>query len=223
VTLSESRTARRLAHAERLRRGAADLAASGERLHHVSVERLATASGMSRATFYIYFDDKAELVRVWATTLADDLLGVLERFATSHAADAASHAAWQQLLADLHAVLVAHATTVAAVREIEPRDTQLRRLVATAEARVREHLRVLLLAWQATGDVDDRLRPEAASGWLSALILRTLERTAADGDERATERLLAVGAQALAAALSRSVVDDVRRPDDAGRRASGDQ
>jgi Bacterial regulatory proteins, tetR family len=34
-------------------------------LGSASIERLASAAGISRATFYNYFDDKAELLYAW--------------------------------------------------------------------------------------------------------------------------------------------------------------
>src|SRR5579862_1906750 len=39
----------------------------GHGFTELSVERLATEAGVSRSTFYVYFEDKADLLRAWLT------------------------------------------------------------------------------------------------------------------------------------------------------------
>jgi AcrR family transcriptional regulator len=49
------------------------LMADGTAFTELSVDRLATAAGISRATFYIYFEDKSDLLRRLARQVFDEL------------------------------------------------------------------------------------------------------------------------------------------------------
>ena len=46
----------------------------GASFTELSVDRLATEAGISRASFYIYFEDKGYLLRRLATQVFDDLI-----------------------------------------------------------------------------------------------------------------------------------------------------
>ena len=51
------------------------LMADGASFTELSVDRLATEAGISRASFYIYFEDKGDLLRRLAGQVFDDLAG----------------------------------------------------------------------------------------------------------------------------------------------------
>jgi AcrR family transcriptional regulator len=56
------------------------LMAEGASFTELSVDRLATEAGISRASFYIYFEDKGHLLRRLAGQVFDDLAGAAERW-----------------------------------------------------------------------------------------------------------------------------------------------
>lgn len=56
------------------------LMADGASFTELSVDRLATEAGISRASFYIYFEDKGDLLRRLAAQVFEDLAGAAERW-----------------------------------------------------------------------------------------------------------------------------------------------
>jgi TetR/AcrR family transcriptional regulator, ethionamide resistance regulator len=56
------------------------LMAEGASFTELSVDRLATEAGISRASFYIYFEDKGDLLRRLATRVFADLADAAERW-----------------------------------------------------------------------------------------------------------------------------------------------
>jgi AcrR family transcriptional regulator len=56
------------------------LMADGASFTELSVDRLATEAGISRASFYIYFEDKGHLLRRLAGQVFDDLAGAADRW-----------------------------------------------------------------------------------------------------------------------------------------------
>lgn len=64
----------RLATDEKLLVGMEKLLAQGESFSTVSIERLTESAGISRATFYLYFRDKGELVTHLVTKVRDEIV-----------------------------------------------------------------------------------------------------------------------------------------------------
>src|ERR1700756_759930 len=58
---------------ERLLAVVRDLLASGETYAEISVERLVAEAGLSRSTFYVYFEDKGDLLRAWFKQVVEEL------------------------------------------------------------------------------------------------------------------------------------------------------
>ena len=56
------------------------LMAAGATFTELSVDRLATEAGISRASFYIYFEDKGHLLRRLTTQVFDDLASSGEKW-----------------------------------------------------------------------------------------------------------------------------------------------
>src|SRR5689334_16271587 len=54
--------------------------ADGASFTELSVDRLATEAGISRASFYVYFEDKGDLLRRLAGQVFDDLTAAAERW-----------------------------------------------------------------------------------------------------------------------------------------------
>src|SRR4051812_14316317 len=49
------------------------LLADGESFTEISVERLVSEAGMSRSTFYVYFEDKGDLLRAWFEEVTSEI------------------------------------------------------------------------------------------------------------------------------------------------------
>src|SRR5437867_3536545 len=60
-----TRAARRAELRERLLEVVERLLAQGESFTEMSVEQLVSEAGLSRSTFYVYFEDKGDLLRAW--------------------------------------------------------------------------------------------------------------------------------------------------------------
>lgn len=56
------------------------LMADGASFTELSVDRLATEAGISRASFYVYFEDKGDLLRRLTGQVFDDLAAAAERW-----------------------------------------------------------------------------------------------------------------------------------------------
>src|SRR4051794_40080461 len=49
------------------------LIAEGDRFTEITVEKLVGEAGISRSTFYVYFEDKGDLLRGWFTTINEEI------------------------------------------------------------------------------------------------------------------------------------------------------
>src|SRR3954469_4925475 len=72
---SASRESRRDELRVRLLEVVERLLAEGEGFTEISVERLVAEAGMARSTFYVYFEDKGDLLRAWFAEITDELRG----------------------------------------------------------------------------------------------------------------------------------------------------
>jgi AcrR family transcriptional regulator len=80
----------------------------GASFTELSVDRLATEAGMSRASFYVYFEDKGDLVRRLAGQVFGDLADAAERWWS---------VAWRRDPDDVHAAIAA---IIASYRRHQP-------------------------------------------------------------------------------------------------------
>lgn len=160
-----SRAERRSQIRARLLAAVEELLAEGESYTEISVERLVQAAGMSRSTFYVYFEDKGDLLRAWFADITEDL------------ADAA--AGWWALDGDssrddLRAVLDRiirtyrpHTALMAATFDAAAYDPAVRELVdalmATNTAGLRKHIR----QGQREGFIDPDLPAAQTAAWLT--------------------------------------------------------
>jgi AcrR family transcriptional regulator len=190
-----NRAARRDDTRDRLLDATAALLAHGGSFSDLSVSRLATKAGISRATFYIYFEDKAELVRAWFDRIDEE----------AHAATAA----WWTLEGevtrdDIHRVLTRiidvyrqHGPLLAAVQDMAAYDPLLRDVVAESFARAQGDLCDHIAAGQASGQIDATLLPHETSAWLSSMVDRIAHEAAPKADEGELAELLDAGADIL--------------------------
>jgi AcrR family transcriptional regulator len=146
----------------------------GESFTELSVERLVQAAGMSRSTFYVYFEDKGDLLRAWFSEINEETV--------------IAAAPWWQIdgsatRSDVRAVLSAivktyrpHTTLMAATYDAAAYDASVRELVegmmSTNTASLRKHIR----AGQKAGFVDPQLPAAQTAAWLTWMAERGLHQ-----------------------------------------------
>lgn len=161
---------------------------AGETFNEISVERLAAEAGISRTTFYVYFEDKSDLLRAWFTDVTHQLN------------DAA--AGWWSLgpgacredLRDALARIVhsyrPHTTLMAATHDAVGYDAGARQLVIDAMNDYVSGLRRHIKAGQAAGFIDRSLPAAETAYWLQWMAERGLHQIPLDADEHEIERLI---------------------------------
>jgi AcrR family transcriptional regulator len=165
-----------------------DLVENGARYADLSVEAIITAGGISRSTFYVYFDDKGDLLVAMAQDVIGDLL-----------ADGAS---WWELPVDatredLHKALRVPIDTYRKHRTILGTVAE----TAAYDPRVREQQRKLIdqVVAALTNYIGDAQRAEVAdvhldaartAQWLIWMIERGLYQLVGSADDEEVERQL---------------------------------
>ena len=169
-----TRAQRRDEARERLLEVVERMLGEGASFTELSVERLVQAAGMSRSTFYVYFEDKGDLLRAWFEDITAELgeaakdWWALDGSATRE---------------DLHEVLDRvvrtyrpHTTLMAATYDAAAYDPSVRDLVEgmmrANDAGLRKHVR----AGQKAGFVDPDLPARQTAAWLTWMAERGLHQ-----------------------------------------------
>jgi TetR/AcrR family transcriptional regulator, ethionamide resistance regulator len=183
-----SRAQRREEIRDRLRTAAEELMANEESYTELSVERIVREAGISRATFYVYFEDKGDLLRA----LAEDFM---ERILVAAAT-------WWQLPADaskgdlrnaMRAIFdayIPHKVVMAAVVEVASYDAALRQLFGELLNRTIAGVASHIALGQKEGYVEEGLDPERTAAWLTWMAERGLYQLVAPASGAAIDRLL---------------------------------
>lgn len=161
---------------------------AGESYADLSVERLITAVDVSRSTFYVYYDDKGDLLRAMAEGVTWDLAEAgsawFELSPTATKADLAD------ALAPLFRTYQRHQTLLGAITETAAYDARIRdqhvALVERAVTGLREHLAAL----QAAGAAAPELDADDTARWLVWMLERGLYQLVANADPERLERLV---------------------------------
>jgi TetR/AcrR family transcriptional regulator, ethionamide resistance regulator len=154
----------------------------------LSVERLVTEARISRATFYVYFEDKGDVLRA----LAEDFIARINEAA----------AIWFELpagatKADLRGAMEAiftaylpHKTVMSAVVEVASYDPSLRELFGQLMQRTIAGVSGHIATGQEQGFIHPNLDPELTAAWLTWMAERGLYQLVATANAAETERLL---------------------------------
>ncbi|WP_245606971.1 TetR/AcrR family transcriptional regulator [Pseudonocardia spinosispora] len=176
-----SRAERRDQIRARLLEAVEQLLADGENFTELSVERLVSLAGVSRSTFYVYFEDKGELIRAWLT----DIISELDVAAQAWWA-LGPDAGWDDLRAVLGRVVDVyrpHTTLMAAAFDAAAYDTGVRDQVEAMMQRNIAGLRKHIRAGQAAGFVDESLPSAQTAAWLTWMAERGLHRLVKDASD----------------------------------------
>jgi len=127
-----SRAERRDLIKARLLAAVESLLAEGENFTELSVERLVSLAGVSRSTFYVYFEDKGELIRAWLTEIISELDVAAQGWWSlggERAASGAATVSWADLRVALNRVVLVyrpHTTLMAAAFDAAAYDPAVR-------------------------------------------------------------------------------------------------
>jgi AcrR family transcriptional regulator len=182
-----SRAERRQELLEQLLNVVEEQFAGGESFTELSVERLVSEAGISRSTFYVYFEDKGELLNAWLERIIDEV--------------AESTGPWYGLTAkatrdDLRAALARliasyrpHTHLMAAVLDATTYDPSVRvgveEIMRRNVAGLRHHIR----AGQKGSFIDPKLPAKETAEWLSWMAERGFHQLIRTADDQELELL----------------------------------
>jgi AcrR family transcriptional regulator len=175
------RAGRTQAMRERMLETIESLLRQGESFTELSVERIVTEVGISRSTFYVYFEDKGHLLRA----LTDD---VLEQMIASSREWWANlpEADFEELeagIAKLVETYRAHSILMAAIVDTSSYDEEVRaelhKLIVGGQMELAEQIR----AGQKAGTVRKELDPERTAGWLAWMVEHGLHELVREADD----------------------------------------
>ena len=175
---------------------AAECAREGTSFADLSVERLSRRSGISRASFYLYFEDKSELVRGWHHALDLRLEGILAEW---WEASPPANELISRVMSDLAATYADEQLVVNAIQDMTPNDPLLRGALDDTFQRQTAALRKHLVRGQRAGWVDANLVAATTAPWLIAMLDRVMQQVVAR--EEVDSALVETGADIIRNAL----------------------
>ena len=183
-----SRAQRREEIRDRLLTVVERLLSEGESYTELSVERLVTEAQLSRSTFYVYFEDKGDLLRAWFSEIEAEVESAardwwaLGRRSTRDEL----HAALGQVVA----VYRPHTTLMAAMYDAAAYDQAVRELVEAMmdwnTAGLRKHIKT----GQREGFIDPSLPAKETAAWLTWMAERGLHQLVRQAGDAELERLV---------------------------------
>jgi TetR/AcrR family transcriptional regulator, ethionamide resistance regulator len=155
----------------------------GETFTEISVERMVSQAGLARSTFYLYFQDKGDLLVAWFGEITVEL----EAAATGwwNLGPDATRQELRTALEGIVNIYRPHTTLMAAMYDAAAYDPEVRGLVTAMMKRNIAGLRKHIKAGQKAGFVDPDLLPDQTAGWLTWMAergLHQLVRTASDAE-----------------------------------------
>lgn len=160
----------------------------GMPMAELGVDRLTQEAGVSRSSFYVYFEDRGDLLEHWFSTVVDDIV---------HATRA-----WWMLGPDVQreevrAVLAAivetyrpHALLMAATYDAATHDTRLREMTSGLIVASTNGLRAHIRRGQKGGWVDQAIQPEPTADLLTWMAERTFHQLLPGASDAGVERLV---------------------------------
>lgn len=146
----------------------------GTSFTELSVDRLATEAGISRASFYIYFEDKGDLLRRLAGQVFEDL---------AHGADRWWSVAWRHDSGDVHAAMTdivasyrRHQPLLVALNEMAAYDPSVARTYRGLLTGISERLTRVIEDGQADGSVRPALPAATTASALTWMVERACQQ-----------------------------------------------
>jgi AcrR family transcriptional regulator len=188
------REMQRAASVARILTAAEELLSEADRFADLSVEQVISRAGVSRSTFYSYFDDMGHVLRAVGEGVVGEVVAAARQWMDLDSGPT------EQRLRDIFAGLIdtyrRRASLLAALAEASTYDSVVReefhRMLSTGHVELAKHIRRA----QAAGKARDTLDPESTAAWLVWMIERGLYqqiRPASEADvRRHTEALASI-------------------------------
>lgn len=160
----------------------------GETFADLKVGRIVAAAGISRTTFYVYFEDKTDLLRTWYSDVTEDIIDAARAWWELDAT-----VTREKVRAAIDRIVQAyrpHPELMAATHEATGYDQGVRDLVRSAMERYIAGLSEHLVRGQRDGFIDPTLPPAETSYWLQWMAERGLHRMGTVTDDDEIERLI---------------------------------
>lgn len=158
---------------------------AGDSYMDIPIGRLVADAGISRSTFYSYFDDKGDVVRLWFAETRDQIHEASEPW--WELGPSATQDDVRRALATLVGVYLPHARMMAAVYDAAAYDMAVREevgaLMTENIAALQRHIR----AGQRDGWIDTDLLPAETAAWLMWMAERTYHQAVVTADPGATD------------------------------------
>jgi len=175
------------------------LMADGASFTELSVDRLATEAGISRASFYVYFEDKGDLLRRLAGQVFDDLATAAERWwGVSGRRDPADVLA---AMTALVATYRRHQPLLVALNEMAGYDAVVGATYREILAAIATRLAAVIDAGQDDGFIRQELSAQTAATSLTWMVERTCQQTLPGTPESGDGKLAATLTQIIWGAL----------------------
>ncbi len=164
------------------------LIGEGETFASMSVDRLTREAGISRSTFYVYFEDKGDLLSALAAEVIEGLVAAAEEWWTL--SDDITRPRIEEALGGIVDHYVAHQAVMLAVTESAASDPIARTQYSTLLGQTRDQFAAHILTGQRTGSISTAVDAHHAAGWLTWMTERGLGRLVAPASGEARERLV---------------------------------
>lgn len=147
------------------------LMADGTSFTELSVDKLATEAGISRASFYIYFEDKGHLLRRLATQVFGDLAGDAQKWwgVAGRRDPADVHAAMSSIIASYRR----HQPVLIALNEMSAYDSLVGQTYRELLTGISAQLTRVIEDGQADGSIRPQLPAAATASTLTWMVERT--------------------------------------------------
>ena len=139
----------------------------------LTVGSICSAAGISRPTFYAYFDDKVALVRAMATDTIGELVDVSSQWLT---APKATREELNRAMTQLIEAYASHRRVMAVAAEVASYDAKLQNEFSAAVERASRKVARHIADGQERGLVRAGLEPVATARWLGWMTERGLRR-----------------------------------------------
>src|SRR3954447_4796069 len=183
-----TRAARRAELRARLLEVVERLLAQGESFTEMSVERLVSEAGLSRSTFYVYFEDKGDLLSAWLGDIINQVAESTQQW-YSLSTDA-TREDLRRALAHVVETYAPHTPLMAAVLDASTYDPSVREGVAEMMNRNVGGLRHHIREGQKAGFVDPQLLPQETAERRAGMAERGIHKLIRTAKGKQLERLV---------------------------------
>jgi AcrR family transcriptional regulator len=147
---------------------------AGQTFADINVATVAAEAGISRTTFYVYFDDKTDLLRTWFAAITDQILAAAQAWWTLD--ESATRQDVRAALITIVAAYRLHPELMAATHEAVGYDHGVREMVEESMRRYVDGLRAHIETGQRAGFIDPSLPAAETAYWLQWMSERGLHR-----------------------------------------------